>query len=498
MKKFWKLLSMLLIVALLAGTVAMILTGCGESEEVVEEEEFQLEVEGFQVGFSRVIMNPTTSAPLTGYGNDAHRYFKNVMDNITCSAIAISDAYGSHYIWMTSDLMSINDSITSMVRKFVSQKTGIPEDNIINAVTHTHSAPTPYRSDLLNSTEYRDIIIQKQVEAAINALNDRKPAQMYVGSVETERLNFLRHLYHTTITGEREYFGDNFGVHVFDDTTQMVHDPDPTMHMLRFVREGDKDVILSNFRGHSHFTDGLNAYDLSADCWVSFREALEHQTGAHVAFFQGAPGNVNTRTNLPLLARTNDMRTYGNYLAEHALDGLENNMRKIEDPRIECKILTISQEINHSMNHLYAQAREISIIWAKTGNKADINHLMTQDGTGIRSPYQASAIVANFSRTAHKDGLMTIRALSLSEDFAIYALPVELFDELSVYGEENSPFETTMFFGYADEYFGYLPSAAAYEYTCYETDITRYANGCGEKTMEVVLEMLNELYERYQ
>lgn len=498
MKKIWKLMSLLLIIAMLAGTVAVTLTGCGKGEEVVEEEEFQLEVEGFQVGFSRVIMNPQTSAPLTGFGNEAHRYFTNVMDDITCSAIAVSDAYGNHYIWMTSDLMSISDSITSMTRKFVSQKTGIPENNIINAVTHTHSAPTPTRSDLLNSTEYLPIIIQKQTEAAINALKDRKPAQVYVGSVETERMNFLRHLYHTTLTGERKYFGDNFGVPVFDDTTQMVHEPDATMHMLRFVREGDKDIILSNFRAHSHFTDGLNAYNLSADCWASFREALEDRTGAHVAFFQGAPGNVNANTRLPLLQRTTDMRTYGNYLAEHALDGLENNMRKIEDPRIEYKMLTISHEINHSMNHLYAQAKEISTIWAQTGNKADINHLLTQDGTGIRSPYQASAIVANFTRTTDKHGQMTIRAVSLSEDFAIYALPNELFDELSVYGEENSPFETTMFFGYADEYFGYLPSAAAYEYTCYETDITRYANGSGEKTMEVVLEMLNELYKRYE
>ena len=369
MKKLWKLLSLVLIVALLASVVAVAMTGCGKETVAEEEEEFQLEVEGFQAGFCRLDMNPTETAPLTGFGNDKFRYFNNVQDGgMTCSAVAMSDAYGNHYIWMTSDLMSADNLITSMIRKSISQKTGIPEDNFIIAVSHSHSAPTASRGDLQGSHVYRDVVIEKHIECAINALNDRKPAELYIGGVETDRLNFIKHYYSVNIDGSLNHFGDNYGVAVYDETTTHVADSDPTMHLVKFVREGEKDIVVCNFRGHSHFTDGHYKYDLSADCWVSFRDALEHYTGDHAVFFQGACGNTNTKSRLADESRTADMRTYGNYLAQHAVEGLESNMRKVEDPKIEFKHIIFEAQINHSMDHLYAQAQAVKQIWTSTGD----------------------------------------------------------------------------------------------------------------------------------
>lgn len=499
MKKLWKLMSLLLVIALLAGTVALVLSGCGKTDETVEEEgEFPLAVEGFQVGFCRMEMNPKQSAPLTGFGNDKFRYFNYIQDGgMTCSAVAISDAYGNHYMWMTSDNMSADAVVTSLIRKGVSQKTGIPEDNFIIAVSHSHSAPTTSRSDLQGSMEYRQVVIDRHIEAAVNALKDRKPAQLYVGGVETDRLNFIKHYYHVTLEGEVKHFGDNYGVAVIDETTDHVAESDPTMHLVKFVREGEKDIIVTNFRGHSHFTDGHYKYDLSADCWVSFRDALENYTGDHVVFFQGACGNTNTKTRLVDEARTNDMRTYGNLLAQHAVEGLDNNMRLIEDPKIEFKHIVFEAQINHSMDHLYAQATAVQQIWTSTGDPKQLAHLLTQDGTGIRSQYHASNIMANFKRTVAKDGQLQIKAMSISDEVGLCTFPGELFEAISVGMEDNSPFEMTMLFGYADHYVGYMPTAAAWEYTCYETDMAHFEDGTGERLLETYLELLNEIHSRY-
>lgn len=501
MKRIWKLLSLLMVFALLAGIVAMVLTGCGKTEETAEDGEFPLEVEGFQVGFSRVDMNPEVNAPLDGMGATDKRYIQKMTDGgLTCTAVALSDGYGTHYMWMTSDLLASDPSINDVIRKGISQKTGFPEENFIIAVSHTHSAPTPSRGDLSGSAEFRQTVVRQHIEAGINALKDRKPTQMYVGSVETDRLNFVKHYYHITIDGEKKYFGDNFGVQVIDDTTRHVGEADPTLYLLKFVREGAKDVIVANFRGHPHFTDGVTKYELSADYIVSFRDALEHYTGAHVAYFQGAGGNLNTKTRLAYEERTNDMRTWGTFLAQHAVDGLENNMRQIDnnDIRIEFKHEILEADINRSMDHLFVQAKEVSRIFAETGDRSSVNHLLKQDGTGIRSVYHASAVIANMSRTTAKDGMLPLKAMSLCEDVALLTYPGELFQEYSMEMEEYSQFDTTLLFGYSDYRAAYLPTQAAFEYTCYETDMFRFTFDTPERVRQLYMELIDDVHSRYE
>lgn len=499
MKRIWKLLSLLMVFALLAGIVAMVLTGCGKTEEPAEDGEFPLEVEGFQVGFSRVDMNPEVNAPLDGMGAMDKRYIQKMTDGgMTCTAVALSDGHGTHYMWMTSDLMASDPTINDVIRKGISQKTGFPEENFIIAVSHSHSSPSPSASYLSGSSEYRQIVVRQHIEAGINALKDRKPARLYVGSVETDRLIFIRHYMHTTMDGEVKYFGDNFGVAVYDETTDHVAEADGTMNLLRFAREGEKDVIVANYQAHPHFTDGVTKYELSADYIVSFRDALEHYSGAHVAFFQGAAGDVNSKSRLEYEQRTTDMRTWGTFLAQHAMDGLENNMREVEDPRIEFKHMILEAEINRSMDHLYVQAKEVSRIFSETGDRASVNHLLKQDGTGIRSVYHASAVIANMSRTTAKDGMLPLKAMSFGEDVVLLTYCGELFQEHRLAMEEYSKFDTTMIFGYADYRAAYLPSKAAFEYTCYETDMFRFTPDTPDRVREVYMTLLDDVYSRYE
>ena len=74
-----------------------------------------------------------------------------------------------------------------------------------------------------------------------------------------------------------------------------------------------------------------------------------------------------------------------------------------------------------------------------------------------------------------------------------FTYPGEMFDSIGARIEENSPYRTTLMVGYSQDRKGYLPSSAAYKYTSYETDTTRFAPGTGEQVADAYVAMLNKL-----
>ena len=61
--------------------------------------------------------------------------------------------------------------------------------------------------------------------------------------------------------------------------------------------------------------------------------------------------------------------------------------------------------------------------------------------------------------------------------------------------EGVSPYEVTMTFGYTNGFNGYVPSAQAVEYGCYEKNCSYLMPGSGEVIQEDLLSMLNDMFE---
>ena len=74
--------------------------------------------------------------------------------------------------------------------------------------------------------------------------------------------------------------------------------------------------------------------------------------------------------------------------------------------------------------------------------------------------------------------------------------PFETFDTNGDYVRENSPSKYTMVMGYSNEGRGYLPSAQAYDFGCYESDTAWLARGTGEDLAARFVAILNELYKK--
>lgn len=254
------------------------------------------------------------------------------------------------------------DPIATEGRKRVCQATGLPEDRVFIAGTHSHSAPAYTRSEFDCIGWYVEKLLKGLEQAAAGAMADLKPARIFTGSIETENLNFVKHYkMRDNTTGEISCIGDQYGTDKGKTSVDHMTKADPTLHVVQFVREGGKDVVIANFCAHPHFTGGYTKYDLSSDYIGAFRMALEAMFDCHAVYFQGACGNLNSSSRMSGERRYTNCRSYGMALAASAVECLGKYMKPVVPTPIKTKQLQFYANINHTMNHL---AQEGQRIWA--------------------------------------------------------------------------------------------------------------------------------------
>ena len=442
----------------------------------------------FLAGFGRVDITPRESVPLAGYGNTSTRFFRNIRDRLVGNCVAVTDEAGSTVLLFDVDLIVMDEPVLGMVRSGITEKYGIPGDRVMICATHTHSGPDIWNKREAAILRYHEYLTECLIEAAGKALADRVPSALFYGTVEVPNMNFVKHYCHTTESGQKLYFGDNFGTQVLDETTQHATENDPSLHILQFKRESGKDIVIGNWRAHPHFTSGSKKYDLSADYMGAYRKCLEAMRDCHAVFFQGCGGNNNSSTRLSYERRCTTCDSYGMALAAAAVECLEKNMTAATPGAVKAKQLWLAYPLDHREDHLLQQAKEAQKLWQETNDRLAV--VAFGRPYGIRSPYHANAIVRKAAQ-AESDS-MEINAMSFGPDVAIVT-GSEMFDTISIKTEEGSPFPMTATMGYCNAYRGYIPSKFGFEYTCYESDVAWFAPGIAEKMIETYIEMLKEL-----
>ena len=443
-------------------------------------------------GYARQVVEPTESIPLAGFSNELKRFHTAMTEDICVTAVALSDETGSTALMIGADICTVGPPIAEPARKRISEATGVAEDRIFIAATHTHSAPGLAKQELPCIQKYTEQLIVAMAETSVAAMADRKPATMETGSIETKGLNFIKHyraINHAT--GELFVLGDQYGDPTGKVYLEHMTQVDPTLHIVRINREGAKPIVMANFRAHPHFTGGYAKFDLSSDYIGAFRMALEAMYDCNCVYFQGACGNVNSSTRMTGERLYSTCRSHGTALAAAALQCLGRYMTPAEPGAITSKQVKFYGKIKEIDEELASAARQILDLWKETYDRA----LCAATGApmGIHSPYHAMALLANMNRTTEKDGLMVLNAVTLGKDLAFVTFPGEMYDTISMRMEDNSPFATTLMLGYCYHHIGYLPSLAAYQYGSYEVDVTRFAPGTGETVADTYVEMLKEL-----
>ena len=438
----------------------------------------------FTAGYGRVDITPDYSVPLAGWGNSERRMSERVLDHVYAVCVAMTDGDGQTLLMYQYDNVKVRDEIYEAVTKHFAEKHGIDAAYIHITATHSESSPDTYNEKVPVMKEYLAFVIASLIEAGEQALADRSPAAMEYGTTRTRNLNFVKHVFLSTGVA----IGDNHGSpkdgKIVRHTTQV----DDLMLVLRLRREGKKDIAMVNWRAHDQMTSGQHKTDLSADYVGSFRAAAEEKFGCLFAYYQGCCGNVNPYSYIRSEQRTRDYLEYGKFLTEHMND-IYDHLTPVPTGKIKAERLYLDAEIDHSLDGLLEPATAILNQWREDNDNAAA--IQRGKPYGIYSAYHAMAIVRRAGMPQRKQfdySVWTVGRLGFA------CCQYETFDTNGKFVRDNSPYDMTFVMGYTDHASGYLASAYAHEYGCYEVDNGIYAAGTGERLASCMVEKLVDFY----
>ena len=436
----------------------------------------------FRVGYGKANITPDGQMGLSGYGRSDQRLSTGVLNYLYVTCVAITDADDNTILLYGMDLGTPGVALRYV--EDVSRATGVPVENIVMSASHTHSSPDynldlPTRADALNKVQ------TGVVKAAKTAMEDRKEAKMYGGSIETEGMNFVRHY----LMNDGTYCGDNFGS-TESGYKQHATEADSELQLIKFTREGDNDIYLTNFQTHPHQTGGSSKYDLSADIVGEYRMHMENDLGCEVLYFSGAGGNINSHSRVKEEQATPDWKAWGKKMAEYAQ---KVEFTELQTGKVQASTTEFSAKINHADDAYAAICGELRSRWNKGElTTAQVKELGAAQGIKLNSPYHAGAI--NSRASMADSNSFVISAFSFGS-VGVVAFPGEQFDTNGVFIKENSPFAMTIIATKANGENGYFPSQFAFDVSGgYECDTTKYVAGTAERLADQYVAMLTEQF----
>lgn len=232
-----------------------------------------------EAGFGRCDITPHTGCLLYGYIDDLES--ESIHDRLWVSAFYFEDGGVSSFM-ITADVCSINTEVAKIIRRAVSEKTGVKYENIILHGIHNHTGPNTDGNTGWGAldTEYCfNILLPKTVEACIAAKNGSKEALMGINIGESR-----------VAVNRREY--DRYNNIQFGQCDWGSFDP--RMAVILFT-DTCKNPIASLVFYTCHGTCAGLCKEISRDFSGAMTDMLEELTGAPAAFFCGAEGDVGPR-----------------------------------------------------------------------------------------------------------------------------------------------------------------------------------------------------------
>ena len=408
-----------------------VLVGCNQTPTEITVPTTAPVANSLSVGYARVDITPRESVPMGGYGDG--RMSTSTQDPLYATCIAFTDAKDNTVLFIPLDLTRSYSEVIPKVRSYISEKTGIPLDNIITTASHTHSSPDLAKTDDLGIQNYNEALPDLILRAANEALADRKPAEMYTSYIRADGMNRTRHY----LLKDGSYAGNGFSF-TAGDILGHIGVTDSLMQLVKFTREGGKDVLLVNWQGH--YKDPKDTY-FTADYFGVMRSILEKDMDCLFAYVAGAGGDTISNSKIPELKPSADCAEHGQKLSDIAKEA------------------------------------------AKNFEKAEIGEIQV-----IKSNYGAPVKSAPNSKMD-----VPLEAFSLG-DVAFACAPYEMSGINGITIKEGSDFKVTFVATQSNMHLFYVPAEFCFDYESYEAGVSRLARGAGELLAEEFVRMLDTLY----
>lgn len=378
------------------------------------------------------------------------------------------------------DTIGIEKEEVQAIRHLVTEATGIPASHILVAATHTHTGGPIYRDRGSDGDEYTAYLVKKAADTAVMAFGLRQPARIGFAKGEEKGLSF-----------NRRFFMKNGGFRTNPGFNNPEIDRpagpiDPEVAVIRIdAEDGSPLGVLASFACHPDTIGGMR---YSADYPGELSRVLKAVYGnAFVSLFlNGACGNIN---HLDFLNGTKPgpdvYKKMGRVLAGEVMKTRER-AEYDEDLSLEgyskSLLLTVrkpsQEELDRSQSVIERASSEVK---DEAITEADV--------------FFAKQILT-LQRRAEWETTVEMQALRIGST-SIAAFPCELFVEFGQEIKAKSPFAQTIVATYANGVNGYVATREAFTQGGYETRLTsrtRLAPDSGEKMVETLRGLLNELY----
>lgn len=401
----------------------------------------------FRASAVRVEITPHSSQWLLGY---QARQSTGVHDAIYHRVVAMDSGDAQFYL-ISTDLCLYSPALYDDVAAALKKEAGVDPKNIWWSVTHSHATPeigppSLYaallgRSDHPWDRDYTATVTKALIEAVRAAREKLEPARISFG----EGISLANINRRAKDPNGRVSLGLN---------------PDgPTDRQIGLIRleraDGGLIALIVNYAMHGTVMDGHNLL-ISGDAPGTVTAYLESKLGGTVLYEQGAAGNLAPIYSVYPDARSGHLSEFNVLLGDKILDAA----RRMSPPTADVSLWLGQSTID--------TPRKPSLAWP--------------DDLAAYSASEAGRAMVK----------LPVRFLRIN-DAIVWSLPVELFCEMAVNVRNHSPFTHTFYFGYTNGWFGYLPTAQAFQEGGYEPDTSPFTNQAEADVNRAVISFIQGL-----
>lgn len=448
----------------------------------------------FKVGYAEVNINPPLGAGVSGYY--IPRFGKGFLDDLM-SEVMILSCNDKNIALISVDTCGVDKCIVEKVKVGITEKTGIPGENIFLAATHTHTGALLVPTSAFDADEeviakYAEFVINRIVDGAVMAVNDLKDAKMgFITGYAPERVAYIRRYKMkdgTTMTCPP--VGDPNIDHPIGELDQRVH-------ILRFDREGGNSIVLVNYGLHA---DTINGELFSSDWPGWMRRTVEIALdGTKCMFYAGAQGDVGSTHVFPEGGDMNDTeisfdnemkspgmaRFVGRALAGTVLQVYDKvEYIDVNDIDIVEKIVTIPANVPPKealpLAHKYKELHD-------AGRDDEIPYTAMELTTVV-----AEALRMCNMENGPENFMLNLTGLKIG-DVVMLGIPGEPFTEIGVKIKEAEGWRMIMPCALTNGDMGYFPVQSAFDEGGYEARTSPFKAGVAERIVEGAKELLGEM-----
>jgi len=458
---------------------------------------------GLMAGVGRCDITPAPGTPQGGWGAQTHQRGLGADLPLLATALVVSGS-GESVAIVDVDAIGFDMEWTEKILNAIADLTNLPRKHIRFSCTHTHSGPNTFR--LATITEGLDMVLSyleglpKQIASAVwQAQQNLKPVRCAAGSGQCA-INVNRRL---RMPDGQIVVGRNWNGPV-----------DPTVRVVRFDDLNENPLATIVHYACHPTTMAWQCQYATPDYPGVVRQVVEQEVGGICLFLQGATGNITPRRGF-----TGDLKVYrrlGKLLgleASKVAIGIETMPRRERlvgvmpsgtaialyedepteaDPpvlRVCLRVLKLPLRPFPPPEAIEAEAEELRNELKQARRRGDAEEIRAATSRATQAGMRADRASLYYGKTHLDWPLQGIRVGRI----ALLSVPGEPFTEINQQIVAASPFSQTLFSGYSNGGFGYLPIRSAFAEGGYEVETSPFSEDAAEVLIAEAIHMLTEL-----